>query len=423
MAGAIAFGSEHRPQENVSNNIDTKRKSWYDIHGSACVWRSVPPRSRRASLTLWGEARELARKRDKQPITLLIVPPQPERAPVSLRFPRWTLPLLLILGLAFFLALGYFVDSRANLERELAHYRRMVELESSRQREMRDTILAQQEETKLLAEQVTEFQASLSEVDRLAEQVAQMMGLSTPTPTPTPEPASEGAPTESQGSVGGQASAPPAPTAAPTAAPAPRTLSSRGTRPTMGLVDANVAGIAALDASLPSRIAYLSDLIAEANKRLERIDPEKRTSKEQLERELRLLAAAPHGWPLDGDVQITSEFGWRVLQGVREFHDGIDLNAWYGTPVKATKDGTVTFAGWRGGLGWTVEIKHEEGFVTIYGHNSRLLVKKGAQVKAGDVIARSGSTGRSTGPHVHYEILLNGKPVDPMKYIGLDSDK
>lgn len=357
----------------------------------------------------------MARKRDKQPITLLIVPPQPERAPVSLRFPRWTLPLFLVLGLAFFLALGYFVDSRANLERELAHYRRMVALESSRQREMRDTILAQQEETKSLAAQVAEFRESLSEVDRLAQQVEQMMGLSTPTPTPTAAPASESAPVESQGSVGGQAAAPPVPT------PAPRTLSSRGTRPTMGLVDANMAEIAALEASLPLRIAHLNELIAEANKRLERIDPEKRATKEQLERELRLLAAAPHGWPLDGKVQITSEFGYRVLQGVREFHEGVDLNAWYGTPVKATKDGTVTFAGWRGGLGWTVEIKHEEGFVTVYGHNSRLLVKKGAQVKAGDVIARSGSTGRSTGPHVHYEILLNGKPVDPMKYIGLDT--
>ncbi len=358
----------------------------------------------------------MARKRDKQPITLLIVPPQPERAPVSLRFPRWTLPLFLILGLAFFLALGYFVDSRANLERELAHYRRMVELESSRQREMRDTILAQQEEAKLLASQVAEFQESLGEVDRLAEQVAQMMGLATPTPTPTPEPASDAAPTESQGAVGGQAAAaPPAPT------PAVRTLSSRGARPAMGLVDANVAQIAALEASLPPRITHLNDLIAEANKRLERIDPEKRTTKEQLERELRLLAAAPHGWPLDGEVQITSDFGYRVLEGVREFHEGVDLNAWYGTPVKATKDGVVTFAGWRGGLGWTVEVKHEEGFVTVYGHNSRLLVKKGAEVKAGDVIARSGSTGRSTGPHVHYEIRLNGKPVDPTKYIGLDT--
>ncbi len=354
----------------------------------------------------------MARKRDKQPITLLIVPPQPERAPVSLRFPRWTLPLFLILGLAFFLALGYFVDSRANLERELAHYRRMVELESSRQREMRDTILAQQEETKLLASQVAQFQESLGEVDRLAQQVEQMMGLSTPTPTPTPEPSSESPSAGDQGSVGGQAAA----------APAPRTLSSRGARPAMGLVDANIAQIAALEASLPSRIARLQGLVAEANKRLERIDPEKRTTKEQLERELRLLAAAPHVWPLDGKVQITSEYGWRVLQGVREFHEGVDLNAWYGTPVKATKDGVVIFAGWRGGLGWTVEIKHEEGFVTIYGHNSRLLVKKGAEVKAGDVNARSGSTGRSTGPHVHYEIHLNGKSVDPMKYIGLDNN-
>jgi murein DD-endopeptidase MepM/ murein hydrolase activator NlpD len=360
----------------------------------------------------------LARKRDRQPITLLIVPPRPERAPVSLRFPTWVLPLLLLLVLGFFLSLGYFVDSRANLERELAHYRTIVDLESSRQREMRDTILAQQEEAKALAAQVTQFQQVLAEVNQVADQVEQMMGLTTPTPTPTPTPAVSLGDDESL-AVGGQlllsADAPPAPTEMS------RTTSSRGTRPTMGLVDENAAQIATMEAVIPLQIAHLNELIAEANKRLERIDPEKRTSKEQLERELKLLAAAPHLWPLDGEINITSEFGYRVLEGMREFHEGIDMGVWYGTPVKATKDGTVTFAGWNSGYGWTVEIRHEEGFATAYSHNSRLLVKKGAEVKAGDTIALSGSTGRSTGPHVHYEILLDGKPVDPMKYLGLDA--
>jgi murein DD-endopeptidase MepM/ murein hydrolase activator NlpD len=351
---------------------------------------------------------------------LLIVPPHPERAPVSLRFPTWVLPLFLILALTFFLSLGYFVDSRANLERELAHYRQMVELESSRQREMRDTILAQQEETKALSAQVSKFQEALAEVERVTEQVELMMGLVTPTPTATVTPdASLG--NEDALAVGGQlslqAAAPPSPT------PNSRTTSSRGTRTTMGLADENAAHLIEMEALIPLQVSHLNELIAEAGKRLERIDPEKRTSKEQIERELQLLAAAPKVWPVDGVINITSEFGYRTLQGVREFHEGTDFGVWYGTPVKATRDGTVTFSGWNSGYGWLVEIQHAEGFSTAYAHNSRLLVQKGDVVKLGDTIARSGSTGRSTGPHVHYEVLLDGKPVDPMKYIGLDTDK
>jgi len=367
-------------------------------------------------LTLWGEAREVARKREKQPITLLIVPPRPERAPVSLRFPTWVLPLFLILFLGFFLAVGYFVDSRANLERELAQYRRVVSLEDSRQREMRDTILAQQEEAKRLADQVAQFQEGLAEVDQLSDQVRQMMGLVTPTPTPTATLtvtiASEGA------AVGGQVALSPGATAVPLS----RATSSRGERPSMGLVSANEQQLAAMEDALPLRTETLDMLIAEANKRLERIDPEKRTTKEQLEYEMKLLAAAPNQYPLESVREIESGFGYRVLGGVREFHEGIDFSIWYGAKVMATADGTVTFAGWNQGYGWVVEIQHEMGFSTLYAHNSRLLVKKGAVVKAGDVIARSGSTGRSTGPHVHYEIQLNGKPVDPTKYMGFNTD-
>jgi len=327
----------------------------------------------------------LARKHERQPITLLIVPPRPERAPVSLRFPTWVLPLLLLLVLGFFLSLGYFVDSRANLERELAHYRKIVDLESSRQKELRETILAQQEETKALAGQVAQFQEALDEVDQVAAQVEQMMGLTTATPTPTPTTPAVSLSSDGSSAVGGQpslaAQAPPSPT------PSSRTTSSRGTRPSMGLVGDNSAQIAAMEEIVPSQMTRLNELIAEANERLERIDPEKRVTKDQLEQELRLLTAAPHVWPLDGEVYITSGFGYRTLDGVREFHEGTDFSVWYGASVKATKDGTVISAGWRDGYGWTVEIEHEEGFSTLYAHNSRLLVKKGAVVKAGDTIA------------------------------------
>jgi len=359
----------------------------------------------------------LARKKDRQPVTLLIVPPRPERAPISLRFPTWVLPVFLLLVVAFFLSLGYFVDSRVSLERELQQYRRVVELESSRQEEMRETILAQQEEVRRLTEQVAQFQVDLGEVDRLTQQIQEMMGLTTPTPTPTPtlDATSDGAT-----AVGGQSHA----SADSSATGSGRTASSRGQEaPRMGLVSENSEEIAAMQASLPLRMDTITELINEAEMRLARIEPEKRSSAEQIEQEMKLLAAAPHAWPVDGEIDVTSGFGYRVLNGVREFHEGIDIGVWYGTPVKATKDGTVTRSGWLAGYGWVVEIEHEMGFSTLYAHNSRLLLKVGDEIKAGEVIANSGSTGNSTGPHVHYEIQLYGNPVDPLKYIGLDTEE
>ena len=94
-------------------------------------------------------------------------------------------------------------------------------------------------------------------------------------------------------------------------------------------------------------------------------------------------------------------------------HTGIDYSAAHGTPIFATAGGKVEYAGWRGGYGKLVVIRHPNGYKTYYGHGSRLLVKKGAYVKQGQTIARVGQTGQATGPHVHYEIRINGKPVNP----------
>ena len=96
-------------------------------------------------------------------------------------------------------------------------------------------------------------------------------------------------------------------------------------------------------------------------------------------------------------------------------HTGIDYGAAHGTPIFATAGGTVEFAGWRGGYGKMVVIRHPNGYRTYYGHCSRLLVKKGAYVKQGQTIARVGRTGQATGPHVHYEVRVNGKPINPNK--------
>jgi murein DD-endopeptidase MepM/ murein hydrolase activator NlpD len=103
--------------------------------------------------------------------------------------------------------------------------------------------------------------------------------------------------------------------------------------------------------------------------------------------------------------------------GRSTMHRGLDMSAWTGTPVYATADGRVRKAGRGGYLGLIVEIDHGNGIVTRYGHNSRLLVKAGQRVRRGDVIAEVGSTGRSTSPHCHYEVHVDGRHLNPLRYI------
>ena len=108
---------------------------------------------------------------------------------------------------------------------------------------------------------------------------------------------------------------------------------------------------------------------------------------------------------------------WHPLLNVRRPHEGIDISAMPGTPVVATGDGQVTYAGWRPGFGWTVEVNHGNGLKTRYAHNQKALkVKVGDRVRRGDPIAAVGSSGLAKGPHVHYEVLLNGRAVNPEDY-------
>ena len=127
--------------------------------------------------------------------------------------------------------------------------------------------------------------------------------------------------------------------------------------------------------------------------------------------------SAPHTtpsiWPAAGYV--SSPYGLR-FNGT-EFHQGIDIAADMGAPIVATADGVVTAAGWNGGYGNMVDVDHGGGIVTRYGHASALAVTVGQQVRRGEVIAYVGSTGRSTGPHVHYEVRVDGQPVNPAGYL------
>ena len=128
-------------------------------------------------------------------------------------------------------------------------------------------------------------------------------------------------------------------------------------------------------------------------------------------------AETPNIWPVAGPI--SSYYGYRTSPGGigSTFHEGVDIAGDYGTPISATAAGTVTQAGWVGGYGYLVEVKHADGIVTRYGHNSAVLVYEGQHVDQGSMIALMGSTGNSTGPHCHYEVRINGAAVDPMYFL------
>lgn len=123
-------------------------------------------------------------------------------------------------------------------------------------------------------------------------------------------------------------------------------------------------------------------------------------------------------WPAPGYTRITSKFGYRIhpILKVKKFHTGVDIGVPSNSAVVAANSGVVIHSNWLGGYGKVVMIDHGGGIVTLYAHNNTLLVKAGQQVNKGQAITKSGSTGNSTGPHLHFEVRENGEYVDPMKY-------
>ena len=139
--------------------------------------------------------------------------------------------------------------------------------------------------------------------------------------------------------------------------------------------------------------------------------------KDYLRTQRDIYVATPKGSPVVG--KISSHYGQREhpRSGEENFNSGIDLSSSPGNPVKATADGIVSFSGWSGGSGNLVVLEHGHGFSTFYAHNRSIPVKVAKKVKRGDIIGYVGSTGNSTGPHVHYEIWKDGKPINPANYL------
>ena len=162
------------------------------------------------------------------------------------------------------------------------------------------------------------------------------------------------------------------------------------------------AGMASTDA-----LGMVSELLGVLGSRLDSV-------RDSVERRHALAAATPSVWPVAG--WLSSYYGTRKdpFTNDKDFHPGLDISADYGQPVVATGDATVSAAGPNGAYGNMVMLDHGFGIVTKYGHLSRIAVADGQQVKRGDVIGYVGSTGRSTGSHLHYEIWMNGRLTDPM---------
>jgi murein DD-endopeptidase MepM/ murein hydrolase activator NlpD len=139
----------------------------------------------------------------------------------------------------------------------------------------------------------------------------------------------------------------------------------------------------------------------------------------QIDRLNRTLVLVPYRKPVIGEIEFTSGFGVRSdpFLGRPAMHTGLDFRAATGDPVRATANGKVVSSGWSGGYGRLVEIDHGNGLSTRYGHLSDINVKVGDFVRIGQVIGTVGSTGRSTGPHLHYETRIDGDAVDPQKFL------
>jgi murein DD-endopeptidase MepM/ murein hydrolase activator NlpD len=162
--------------------------------------------------------------------------------------------------------------------------------------------------------------------------------------------------------------------------------------------------------SAKDELARLTETVTEQGENLRALD-------RLMARAGKALAALPSRWPVRGGVN--SEFGNRLSPWTRvtEFHSGLDINAQPRTPVRAPAGGTVTFAGGQQEYGITIILDHGQDVRSIYGHLSQVAVKHGERVERGQLIGYTGNTGRSSGPHLHYEILVKGRSVNPRAYL------
>ena len=177
-----------------------------------------------------------------------------------------------------------------------------------------------------------------------------------------------------------------------------------------GLTDSARAGVGGPEIPPESAAAEFGRQSALLDTRLSMLE-------KQFSRRSAQIASTPTVWPVRGAV--SSGFGLRTdpFDGGTSVHEGIDISTSRGEPVLATADGTILLSGWAGEYGRAIEIVHNDRYVTLFGHLQETLVKEGQVVRRGDRVGLVGSSGRSTAPHLHYEVRVDGRPVNPLEYI------
>lgn len=301
--------------------------------------------------------------------TLLVVPNHGSAPSKAFAFSRR----LVVTSLCFLVfataALTWFVCSYRENNRELAELRYMHQVAETQ----RQQIVSLQEECKNLSDRLRQTELTEAEIRDMLDQEGLL----------------------------------PQSTASEFAA-----ASSRGT-PQVASRDGLSNPRQLLNRDMGSALHALTEITKEFEERLEELDSRVEDLHDTASETVDFYRAKPNMWPVRG--RISSSYGSRrhPVTGAYDVHAATDIAASYGEDITAPADGVVTFAGYKYGYGYTVILSHKFGFGTLYAHCSRLRVSIGQEVKRGDVIANVGQSGTATGPHLHYEVRLNGRTVDP----------
>ncbi|MBT9136118.1 MAG: Murein DD-endopeptidase MepM [Firmicutes bacterium] len=308
----------------------------------------------------------VSNKKQEKEFTLMIIPHGDEET-YAMRMPYWWLHWGGIALVVLFISSISLIYSLRQTKLQLANYHGLM-LENRQQ----------QEHILFLAKQTTELQTQLQEIQALDTSIREMMKLGSS-----------------------------------------RVTTSARVQPTLAIAQEGVTR-----AQLTNRSLSLAATLLRTEQSIESIKealPETEDSLKGLEQQVgerrAKEEATPSLWPVEGDI--TSGFGLRrsPFGAGREFHAGIDIAAPRGTPVHATAAGTVRMASFNGGYGNVVFVDHGFGFSTVYAHLSRISVRVGQEVAKGQLVGLVGSTGRSTAPHLHYEVRVGGTTVNPMRFL------
>lgn len=338
------------------------------------LWGNVHSSANNLVSNIWSLLKQWFSR--KNSFTLMVVPHTSAKNIKSVRFPRWAISSFVILNIVMFMIVCSFFVSYRSLNMKLEN--KKMEYESLQTMKEHDE--------KQLSEYKANEQQIKEKIQTLKELENKLRGI---IDSKSEKPQAGSAETGKLASRGGSGST---------------VLGFPGDEID---VDASAIEFESLDdmyKTVDNMVKQVDDEINELNLAIKKAEDKAAA-----------MRAIPSVMPVYG--KYTSTFGYRKNPFGRgyEYHPALDIACPKGTPVRASGDGVVTHAGWEGGYGNLVQINHRNGYESLYGHNSKIAVKVGQKVKRGDIIAYVGSTGRATGNHCHFEVRLNGKPINPAK--------